>query len=47
MSNYQSYLKRHTIESPMATMFVEKLAKAGAQIPGVTITEVHITAAKG
>jgi len=26
---------------------VEKLAKAGAQIPGVTITEVHVTAAKG
>lgn len=29
------------------TKAVEKLAKAGAQIPGVTITEVHITAAKG
>jgi hypothetical protein len=26
---------------------VEKLAKAGAQIPGVTITEVQITASKG
>lgn len=28
------------------TKAVEKLAKAGAQIPGVTITEVQITAAK-
>ena len=26
---------------------IEKLAKAGVQIPGVTITEVHVTAAKG
>lgn len=29
------------------TKAVEKLAKAGAQIPGVTITEVQVTAAKG
>lgn len=29
------------------TKAVERLAKAGAQIPGVTITDVHITAAKG
>lgn len=29
------------------TKAVEKLAKAGAQIPGVTVSEVQITAAKG